>query len=589
VVSFLSIALFIFFAMDGKNVQGFYQKLYHKKLSRAALLKKRLKLQDLPSSHKKFIIIQVDGLSYSLLQDLRKTRYIPFLKKLLTHYHVNRYDPGYPSTTPFVQAGIMYNDNFNIPGFRFLDKKTQKQYTMGVAENARAIEQEISSKNYGILTGGTSIGNIFCGGAERSILTVAHLYKTESGQKKVRDILALILLNPLATLKVFYSSILEFCIELYESFLEIVTGLVRGKHFNWPFFFPYFPFFRTFVNATVREISTEAALLEMQRNVPYIYLTYGGYDWISHYRGPESLSAFTLLRGIDADVKKLYKIAKKNNYDFYVLSDHGQVPAIPFDRLYYESFESYVSKISNLQTKTLHSYDERNSRMKYVYYKLHYYYEHISFPLRIGVHTLLKFMGRQLRKEKDPRIDWKNRKQILMLYSSSLAQMYFTDSTHRCELAEIEKKYPGFVERLVSHPGVGFVIGKQGNSIEIIHAKGRVIISGKDIKFSGERFLQIYGDEKKLIKQITYFAQLKYSGDLILNGAFDGKRIIAFEHFHFGSHDSIGGRQSDAFLISRDKVSLDHVINAKELYGLFFAYHEAKKRVPSDEKLYKSK
>src|SRR3989338_2999947 len=526
VVSFLSIALFIFFAMDGKNVQGFYQKLYHKKLSRAALLKKRLKLQDLPSSHKKFIIIQVDGLSYSLLQDLRKTRYIPFLKKLLTHYHVNRYDPGYPSTTPFVQAGIMYNDNFNIPGFRFLDKKTQKQYTMGVAENARAIEQEISSKNYVILTGGTSIGNIFCGGAERSILTVAHLYKTESGQKKVRDILALILLNPLATLKVFYSSILEFCIELYESFLEIVTGLVRGKHFNWPFFFPYFPFFRTFVNATVREISTEAALLEMQRNVPYIYLTYGGYDWISHYRGPESLSAFTLLRGIYADVKKLYKIAKKNNYDFYVLSDHGQVPAIPFDRLYYESFESYVSKI---------------------------------------------------------------RKQILMLYSSSLAQMYFTDSTHRCELAEIEKKYPGFVERLVSHPGVGFVIGKQGNSIEIIHAKGRVIISGKDIKFSGERFLQIYGDEKKLIKQITYFAQLKYSGDLILNGAFDGKRIIAFEHFHFGSHDSIGGRQSDAFLISRDKVSLDHVINAKELYGLFFAYHEAKKRVPSDEKLYKSK
>lgn len=563
--------------MDKQQFKNFYHTLSRKRLSRVALLKKRLQLKDLPFSHKKFIIIQVDGLSYSLLQKLRKTRYMPFLKKLLCSYHVTQYEPGYPSTTPFVQAGIMYNDNFNIPGFRFLDKKTQKQYIMGMTESARAIEKEISSKNYGILTGGTSIGNIFCGGAERSILTVAHLYKTEAGQKKVRDILALILLNPFATIKVIFSSFLEFCIELYESFWDIVSGLIFNKHFNWPFFFPYSPFFRTFLNATVREVSTEAALLEMQRNVPYIYLTYGGYDLISHYRGPDSLSSFTLLRGIDADLRRLYKVAKKQGYDFYVLSDHGQVPAVPFDRVYYESLESYVAKISRLETKTLHSYDERNSRMKYVYYKLHYYYEHMSFPLRIGIHALLKFMGRQLRKEKDPKIDWKNRKQILLLYSSSLVQMYFTDSSHRCEISEIEKKYPGFVERLVKHPGVGFVIGKQGNAIEVISAKGRVILSGRNVKYIGERFLHIYGDEKKLVKQIQYFAQLKYSGDLILNGAFDGKKIIAFEHFHFGSHDSIGGKQSDAFFISRQKIDMSHVLNAKELYGLFYAYHEAKK------------
>ena len=450
---------------------------------------------------------------------------------------------------------------------------------MGVADSARAIEEEISWKNNGILRGGTSIGNIFCGGATRSIITVAHLYKTETGQKNLRDILALILLNPWATAKVIFSSTLEFCVELYESFLDIVKGFLYNKHFNWPFILPYFPFFRTFINATVREISTETALLEMQRNVPYIYLTYGGYDWISHYRGPDSLSAFTLLKGIDADISRLYKTASKKDYDLYVLSDHGQVPAIPFDRLYYERFEDFVERMSLLPTKGFHSnQDERNSRMKYVYYKLHYYYEHMSFPLRVGIHALLKYMGRQLRKErKDPSIDWKNKKQILMLYSSSLVQLYFTDSSHRCELGEIEKKYPGFVEKLVGHPGVGFVIGKEGKDIVILHARGKVILSGKEVTFIGERFLQVYGDERKLVKQIRYFADLRYSGDLILNGAFDGKRIIAFEHFHFGSHDSIGGKQCDAFFISREKIELGDVLNAKELYHIFSAYHEAKK------------
>ncbi len=561
--------------MDREKVRDFYRK----RLSRSALLKRRLKLQDLPHQHKKFIIVQVDGLSYSLLHELCGTRYLPFLTKLLKSYHVSRFDPGYPSTTPFVQAGIMYNENSNIPGFRFLDKKNKKEYVMGTAESARAIEDEISGKNNGILRGGTSIGNIFCGGATRSIITVAHLYKTETGQKNLRDILALIILNPWATMKVIFSSTIEFCVELYESLLDIIKGILYNKHFNWPFIFPYFPFFRTFINATVREISTETALLEMQRNVPYIYLTYGGYDWISHYRGPNSLSAFTLLKGIDADLRRLYRVARKNDYDVYVLSDHGQVPAIPFDRLYYERFEDFVERISHLPTKGLHSsQDERSSRMKYVYYKLHYYYEHMSFPLRIGIHALLKYMGRQLRKEHpESKIDWKNKKQILMLYSSSLAQLYFTDSAHRCDLSEIEKKYPGFVEKLVGHPGVGFAIGKEGKDIVVLHAKGKVILSGKEVKYIGERFLHMYGDEKKLVKQIRYFADLKYSGDLIINGAFDGKRIIAFEHFHFGSHDSIGGRQCDAFFISKQKVSLDHVLNAKELYHIFSAYHEAKR------------
>ncbi len=552
--------------------------LKKKNFTRMHILKKKLKLKDVSPSitQKKFIIVQIDGLSYSLLQKLRETRFIPFLSELLQEYSISKYDPGYPTTTPFVQAGLLYNDNHNIPGFRFMDKKTHRFFNCGLSEDALFLEGELEKKDNGVLRGGTSIGTIFCGQALRSILTVSHIYKTENGTKNARDIVSLIFLNPLQTLRVIWVSIVEFFIEWYDSLVEIVTSILNGKHFNWPFIFPYFPFFRTFINATAREICTQTGLLDMDRNVPYIYVAYGGYDWISHYRGPNSLSAFHLLNDIDVDTRKLYKLAKKNGYDFYVYSDHGQVPSIPFDRLYYESFESFVQKISKLSAKGYSSKTGEWNWTKYISYKLEFYFEHLSYPFR----TVSRFLFHNIKrlffiKNKDE-VNWKKKDQIILLYSSSLAHLYFGESTKRLQLHEMEKKYPGFVDKLISHPGVGFVIVKNAENVLVLNSKGKVILMPGKVKFEGEHFLSMYGDEHTLVKKIRAFAELKYSGDIIVNGAFDGERIVAFEFFHFGSHDSIGGKQSDAFFISRDKINLSHVLNAKELYHIFEAYHHAK-------------
>ncbi|MSR86405.1 hypothetical protein EXS74_03340 [Candidatus Woesearchaeota archaeon] len=550
------------------------------KFNRLGLLKKNLKLQDLPSgSQRKFLLVQIDGLSYSLLQKLRTTRYLPFTHGLLQNgYHVTKYDPGYPTTTPFIQAGILYNDNSTIPGFRFLDKKTQRSFNCGITSDARYLENELQEKNYGILRGGSSIGTIFCGDASRSILTVAHLYRTESGRKKIRDVIIVILLNPLQTLHVFLATVSEFFVELSESLRDFLRSILYWEHSNSPFFYPYFPFFRAFINAIAREISTQAGVLEMDRNSPYIYVTYGGYDWIAHYRGPESESGFHILKEIDADVRKLYKQAQKKGYDFYIYSDHGQIPSIPFEKLYYESFASFVQRISKLSARGFSGHDTEWNWNKYLYYKLEYYYDNISLPFRAlakGFSQLIKHTI--LKKKKDPAINWKNTEQIMLLYSSSLAHMYFNHSPEHLDLSDIEQKYPGFVLKLVQHPGVGFVIGTQGKNIEIIHAKGKVILKDKSVSFEGERFLRLYGDEEKLVRQLKYFAQIKYCGDLIINGAYDGKRIVAFESFHFGSHDSVGGKQNEAFFLSKDKINLDGVLNAKELYKIFYAYHQTKK------------
>ena len=339
----------------------------------------------------------------------------------------------------------------------------------------------------------------------------------------------------------------------------------------------------TIVNATLREISTKTALLEINRNVPFIYINYLGYDLISHYRGPERLSCLEVLKHLDFEIKKLVNKAKSKKYDIYILSDHGQIPSLPFLKLYNETLEDFLKKATNLSTKSFTLNDsEKTSSSEFIYKKLKYIYRDLSLPLRAltwGLIEVLKFSFKKQEK-KDPSVDWSKKEQLMVFKASSLSQIYFNYTDKRMELDEIEKKHPFLIPRIVNHPGIGFIIIKNKKNFEVISNVGKVIITPTSVKYIGERFLDKYSTDKKLIKQIRNFASLKHSGDIIINGDYDGKRVISFEDYHFGSHNSLGGKQSEAFFISKEKIKLDHILDARALYKIFIRYHK--------EKLYKS-
>jgi hypothetical protein len=548
-------------------------------VNRKQLLKRQFKLEDLPEKKgKKFVIIQIDGLSYPLLKTLSKTKYMPSMGKLLDRYNITKWDPGVPANTHFIQAGIMYGNNSIVPGFKFYDKKKGKVYALGTNPSAKAIEEELALKNKGILRGGTSINNVYSGGADRSVMTMAKIYENRGRVGTLNEAIKVVLLNPVSSLRIILLTAREICLELYESFLEIITSFVNQKHFNWPFFHPYFPFFRAFMTTTTREISTQTMLLEIERNVPYLYVNYLGYDSLAHYRGPTSISGFNLLKQIDRDIKKIVTKAEEKNYDVFIMSDHGQVPSKPFDKLYYETFDEFVAKVANTTTKSFIAQSNENTMSKFMWYKIKYYYKHFSLPLRImswSFVQMLRLSVKMMRKE-EKELSRVQKQPIIIQYSSSLAQMYLNFKEKRLDISEIEEKYPTLVKEIVQHPGIGFIIGKEGDEYHIIHAKGKIILKKNSVEFKGERFLKVYGDEKKLVKQIRYFASLKYTGDLIIIGDYDGKTMVAFDHFHFGTHDSLGGEQQDSFFISKERIDLSHITNAKELYPFFEAYHDEK-------------
>ena len=137
---------------------------------------------------KKFIVIQIDSLPYSLLKKFMKKGGCKTIRKLLKRgYHLQKYTCGVLSGTPFVQAGIMYGDNSMVPGFRFIDKREKRHINFANPNIIRRFETRHFRKKQGILEGGSSYSNHLSGHASRSILTMSTMTRTKGRLKRLSE------------------------------------------------------------------------------------------------------------------------------------------------------------------------------------------------------------------------------------------------------------------------------------------------------------------------------------------------------------------------------------------------------------------
>src|SRR5437867_6469395 len=78
------------------------------------------------ATRRRFVVIQVCGLSHDLLQAALARRWMPGSARLVRRgsLRVHRTCAALPSSTPAFQAGVMYGGPVDIPGFEFFDKRT---------------------------------------------------------------------------------------------------------------------------------------------------------------------------------------------------------------------------------------------------------------------------------------------------------------------------------------------------------------------------------------------------------------------------------------------------------------------------------
>jgi predicted AlkP superfamily pyrophosphatase or phosphodiesterase len=537
--------------------------LYQRRIERLA---SKTKYKKIDVGSKGLIVIEIDGLSYQMIKKSINKGYLPSLKKLMQKegYLLDHYDCGLPSQTSACQAGIMFGNNYDIPAFRWYDKKKGKLY---VSSKDAAEINDRYSKSRGLLRGGSSIDNMMNGDAKKSLLTLADT-DSKNFKKVHSNDLYLLMIDP----NFFLKNIMLF---LYEVLLEIFQGLkqkIKNTKPRLNRIKNYYPFIRAATTVLTREISVSLAILEIVRGTPALYMTFVGYDEVAHHSGPSSKDAFGVLKSLDHSIERIYNAVKSKGlfeYNFVIISDHGQSFGATFKQRYGYDLKEYIDKNTKNDITIAQAMggDDGSVSINSLSNELG------ASPLdknhkNYGKKTLNKtFETLNNMSDKRYRQNDKSAGQITVCGSGNIAHVYFNDKISKLSSSEIETLHPGLIKSLINHRGIGFVV-VYNEKLEPILISKNGTINLNDSILKNKDILTNYGNSELRYSQIKKIAQFPSAGDLIVNSTvYKDGTVAAFEEL-IGSHGGVGGEQTDAFIFHQADIEVFETQNSTDMYKI---------------------
>lgn len=302
-----------------------WKRRWRRKFSRTRWVA-RLLNRDLSAPHSDepgLVILQLDGLARTQLERALKEGRMPFLKKLIDrgHFEELSFYSGLPSTTPAVQAEVMFGARCAVPAFQFLHRETGQTALMYDQQWAKRVGARLAEQHQPLLEGGRSYSNIYAAGAVE-----ARFCAETMDADNVREMLRPWKLAIVASL--YFFTILRVLglaiLELFIAVGDMIRGLAGQQH--WRAELHCIPS-RIGVSIVMREWLRVMLKLSIEEGTPIIYANFLGYDEQAHRRGPGSDFAHWGLKGIDSVIRDVFKTAHKSDvrdYEVILFSDHGQ-------------------------------------------------------------------------------------------------------------------------------------------------------------------------------------------------------------------------------------------------------------------------
>jgi hypothetical protein len=260
---------------------------------------------------------------------------------------------------------------------------------------------------------------------------------------------------------------------------------------------PTFLLHRVGLAIGAREAATWGTVLDIARGVPALYTCFGDYDEIAHRRGPDSAFALLALWGIDRALARIMGAAAavpQLAYDFFIVSDHGQVETLPFEKIAGLRLADYLK--SSLQRA--------------------------------------KDKGQCLRQIED----------TVIIEAGDMAHIYLGGSKSTWTIEEIERYFPDILTALVNNPVIGIVAARGATT-------GIAFFNGMKLDLTLPSDLQVldvgYGGQRTG-SYLSHLLQMPSSGDLIVYGNGLPDRNVAFA-WEFGSHAGVAKQEVETFVI----------------------------------------
>ncbi len=576
---FAAINVILTGVLEVNDEGSFYQGLIER-------LAKKQSYAEADAGQRGLVMLEIDGLSYHHLKQAIADGRMPTLQRLMKKqgYQLTRVDCGIPSQTSACQAGIMFGDNSDIPAFRWYDKDQQKLYVSG--SDATELNGRYANGN-GLMRSGSSINNMLNGDASKSLLTLAGLLDADSEEKKRRaEDVYLLMLNP-------YFLARTIVLFLADAALEVWQGWQQRRHDVQPRLNRLahgYPFVRAATTVFMRDIAANLAILDIIRGAPSIYVTWPGYDEVAHHSGPWTGDAFKVLATYDSVIARVYQTIQEKAprpYDLIILSDHGQSFGLTFKQRYGLSLKEFIEQQLPQGTSVAQSMGGDTGVISLTAASGELENIHQSGVGGAGGRAIArrgqKFLDNNAKKQEaeagDPGHD--QPAQVTAYGSGNLAQVYFDLYPRKIKLSELNAAYPGMVDALVQHEGIGLVCGydDEGTPVALGKTGQRNLHTGE---VQGEDPLRLYApadpaaygrsDLDTRLWQVRRVMDFPHAGDLmVISTVYADGTVAALEEL-IGNHGGLGGEQTDAFLFhpadmavspTRNSADVFHILNGR--------------------------
>jgi uncharacterized membrane protein YvlD (DUF360 family) len=505
------------------------------------------------------VVVQFDGLAHPVLQHQVRAGRVPVVARWLrsgTH-RLARWDALLPSQTSASQAGLMFGRSDGIPAFRWYEKSSGRLIVSNHPNDAIELERRLSRGDGILAGGGASIGNLLSGDAKWSFLTMSRLRDGQTGIG--RD----------TSFYFFFLSPYNYLHSVVLGVAEIVRELIQGRRQRLAGIEPRiarpfsFAVGRAATNVVLRDLSTSLVIEQMYRGTPTIWVDYTDYDEIAHHAGPERAEALDAADGVDGVLGLLERAAQDapRPYQFVVLSDHGQTLGATFRQRYGASLEQLVGELMGgptaiaAATARVEEWGPINTFLTELARSGGLTGRATRRALRRRTEDGLVSIRRPGPTQAGTEGDQRGPPEVVVAASGNLANVYFPTDPGRMTLEAITQAYPGLVDALANHPGIGFVMARTeaGDSVVVGRQGLRRIGTGA---VEGIDPVEPFGP--LALEGLRRLDSFDTCGDLVLISTYDPDtdEVAAFEEL-VGSHGGLGGMQTAAFLLHPAEWTVD--------------------------------
>src|SRR5438445_5072223 len=525
-----------------------------------AIRRLRLGRAPLPGG-RRFLIVQIDGLSQSVFEQGLAEGRLPFVRRLLTR-HGYRMEPmavGLPSSTPAFQLSAMYGVRPDIPGFHYHDKRRRSDVYFPRGGDAAWVEHTQADGRRGLLEGGSAYGCVFTGGAVNNLWSFAML-KRPTAQGVVRAFSAVVVLAWV----VVKASMLTI-IELARAVLRVVANPVGETRRGWKWLA-----IKVGVSVWVRQLFTLAVARDLYAGVPAIYVNYLDYDVFAHAYGPRHRRAVRALRRIDRSISLLWRVLRRvpeHRYDLYVLSDHGQVACTPYERFSGGKPIEQALFDDLLDPLAVHAEGRLAGRARRVVHGITAYRTHHSSGF---FQRFVNYLERDFPWVLGGMRSVREHNGIRVVSAGPNAFVYFLERAAPARIEWIAERFPGLADQIPRSRGAGCVLARAADGPVCCWRGKRYRLDELGLGPFGGR-----DDLPRIVEGLRDLMAMESAGDLVVYGIGAPEGNVSFVP-EVGAHGGPSYDELHTFVIHPPTVTLaSPIAHPTELYAHFMRSREA--------------